>query len=127
MIYNALSRINNGLARKVSRVKIPFSKADMAMLEALVKYGYVASVERKGRGVKRIIDVNLKYNEDGRSAIKGIKLVSRPSRRVYMGYRDIKPSRRGRGRYIISTPVGLKSNHDARREKLGGEVLFEIW
>ncbi len=127
MIYNVLSRINNGLTRKMSRVKIPYSTADMAVLDALVKYGYLASAVRKGRGVKRIIDIDLKYDEDGKSAINGIKLISKPSRRVYAGYRDIKPSRRGRGRYILSTPSGIRSNHDARREKVGGEMLFEIW
>ena len=99
----------------------------MAVLDALVKYGYLVSAVRKGRGVKRIIDIDLKYDEEGKSSINGIKLISKPSRRVYIGYREIKPSRRGRGRFIISTPSGIKSNHDAKRGKVGGEVLFEIW
>jgi small subunit ribosomal protein S8 len=127
MIYNVLSRINNGLTRKMSRVKVPYSTADMAVLDALVKHGYITSAVRKGRGVKRIIDIDLKYDEEGQSAINGIKLISKPSRRIYAGYREIKPSRRGHGRFILSTPSGIRSNHDARREKVGGEILFEIW
>ncbi len=127
MVYSILSRIDNALTRKMDRVKIPYSSMDMAVLDALVKYGYLTGATRKGRGVKRIIDVDLKYDEQGRPAINGIKLISKPSRRMYSGYRDIKASRRGNGRYIISTPSGIKSNHDARRGKLGGEILFEIW
>ena len=127
MIYNVLSRISNGLTRKMSRVKVPYSVADTAVLEALVKCGYISSAVRKGRGVKRIIDIDLKYDEGGKPFIKEIKLISKPSRRVYIGYLKIKPSRHGNGRFILSTPLGIMSNHDARRKKVGGEVLFEIW
>lgn len=122
-----LSRINNAIMRKMPRVKVPYSANDMAISEALVKYGYVSSAVRKGRGVKRIIDIELKYGKDGVPAIHMIKLVSKPSKRVYIGYRDVKRSRQGYGRYILSTPQGIKSNSEARREKVGGEMLFEIW
>lgn len=113
--------------RKMPRVKVPYSAINLAISEALVKYGYITSAVRKGRGVKRIIDIELKYGKDGASAITMIKIISKPSRRIYVGYRDVKRSRQGYGRYILSTPVGIRSNSEARREKVGGEVLFEIW
>ncbi|PJC65362.1 MAG: 30S ribosomal protein S8 [Candidatus Colwellbacteria bacterium CG_4_9_14_0_2_um_filter_50_12] len=127
MYGDMLARIRNGLMRKLTRVKVPYSAADLAILEALVKYGYITQVVRKGRGVKRIIDIELKYGEDGAPAVTMIKLISKPSRRVYAGYRDIKRSRQGYGRYILSTPQGIKSDSEVRREKIGGEMLFEIW
>ena len=92
MYGDMLARIRNGLMRKLTRVKVPYSAADLAILEALVKYGYITQVVRKGRGVKRIIDIELKYGEDGAPAVTMIKLISKPSRRVYAGYRDIKRS-----------------------------------
>ncbi len=127
MYTDTLSRIKNGFLRKMPRVKIPYSAADLAILEALTKYGYISGAVRKGRGVKRIIDIELKYDENGRPAITGIKLMSKPSRRVYAGYRDVRRSRQGYGRYIISTPEGIKSDSEARKGKVGGEMLFEIW
>lgn len=127
MYGDMLARINNAIMRKMPRVKVPYTSADLAILETLVRYGYLVSAVRKGRGVKRIVDVELKYAEDGAPAITRIKLISKPSRRVYAGYRDIKRSRQGYGRYILSTPQGIKSDSEARREKVGGEMLFEIW
>lgn len=127
MYEDMLARINNGLMRKMTRVKVPYSAADLAILETLVRYGYLSGAVRKGRGVKRIVDIELKYDSEGRPAIVGMKLVSKPSRRVYTGYRDIKRSRRGDGRYIVSTSQGIKTDSDCRRNKVGGEMLFEVW
>ncbi len=127
MYGDMLARINNALLRKMPRVKVPYTSVDLAILETLVKYGYLTAAVRKGRGVKRIVDVELKYIEDGSPAITKIKLISKPSRRVYAGYRDIKRSRQGYGHYILSTPQGIKGDNEAKREKIGGEMLFEIW
>ena len=112
--------------RKRSKVKVPYSTFDMSVLEALAKVGYIEEVQRKGRGVKRIIDIKLKYN-DGEPAISGIKFVSKPSRKMYSGYRELKQSRQGYGHFILSTPQGIMNHSEARRKKVGGQVLFEIW
>jgi small subunit ribosomal protein S8 len=127
MYIDMLTRIKNALMRKMPRVKVPYSATNLAISEALVKHGYLVSAVRKGRGVKRIIDIELKYSENGTPAVTAIKLVSKPSRRIYAGYRDIKRSHHGYGNYILSTPQGIKSDVEARREKIGGEILFEIW
>lgn len=127
MYTDSLIRIKNSLSRGKERVKIPYSKFDMEVLDALRGAGYVDSISRKGRGARRIIEVKLKYKGEGVPAIAGIKFVSRPSRRLYTGYRDIKKSRQGYGNFLLSTPEGVMTDKDARKKKIGGQVLFEIW
>ncbi|MBU2101412.1 30S ribosomal protein S8 [Patescibacteria group bacterium] len=112
--------------RGKQRVKVPYSHLDYSILEALVKDGYLDSIQRKGRGVKRIIDIKLKYDQD-EPAISEIKFVSRPSRRIYTGYREIKSSHQGYGRFILSTPEGIMDDKEAKKKRVGGQLLFEIW
>ena len=92
MYWDSIIRVKNGLERGYEKVKVPYSSFDMNIFESLVKEGYVESATRKGRGVKRIIDIKLKYDNNGDPAISGVKFVSRPSRRLYSGYKDIKAS-----------------------------------
>lgn len=127
MYTDTLIKIKNSLARKKERVKLPYSKFDMEVLDSLLKAGYLESVARKGRGVRRIIEVKLKYADDGTPSIKGVKFISRPSRRIFSGYRDIKKSRQGYGSFLLSTPEGVMTDAQAKKKKVGGQVLFEIW
>ena len=127
MYWDSIIRVKNGLDRGFERVKVPYSSLDMSVLDSLAREGYVESVTRKGRGVKRIIDVKLKYEADGKPAISGINFVSKPSRRLYSGYKNIKASRQGYGHYILSTPDGVLTDEEAKKKKVGGQVLFEIW
>lgn len=127
MYWDAIVRIKNGLERRYEKVKVPYSKFDLNILESLVKEGYLESATRKGKGVKRIIDIRLKYKDDGTPAISGLKFISRPSRRMHSGYRDIRPSHQHYGRFILSTPEGVLTDKEARKNKIGGQVLFEIW
>ncbi len=126
MYIDTLIRIKNAFMRKKERIKVPYSRLNMEILELLVKKGYLESVVRKGRGLKRIIDIQLKY-EGLKPAISDIKFLSVPSRKVYAGYKDLKRSKQGYGRYFISTSKGVLTDSEARREKLGGQVLFEVW
>lgn len=126
MYWNTLTKIKNALERKHDRIKVPSTKLDLAIVEALVRHGYLESAAKKGKGVKKIIDIRLKYKE-GVPAISGIKFFSRPSRRVYMGYEDMQRSKSGYGYFFFSTPMGLMTNIEARKNKVGGEMLFEIW
>lgn len=127
MYTDTLIRIKNSLTRGKERVKLPYSKFDLEVLETLAKSGYLESVARKGRGTKRIIEVKLKYKEGGSPSIMGIKFISRPSRRIFSGYRAIRKSHQGYGSYLLSTPQGVMTDAEARRKKVGGQVLFEIW
>lgn len=127
MYLDTLIRIKNGLERGHEKVKIPYSHLDMSVLESLGKEGYLDSISRKGRGIRRIIEVKLKYDENGEPAISGIKFISKPSRMMYIGYRDIKRSRQGFGHYFLSTPIGILTDKEARNKKVGGQILFEVW
>ncbi len=127
MYTDTLIRIKNSSARGKERVKLPYSKFDMEILDVLSRAGYLESIARKGRGAKRILEVKLKYKEGGLPSILGIKFVSRPSRRIYTGYRDIKKSRQGYGNYVLSTSQGIMIEKEARKKKVGGQILFEIW
>ncbi|PIR98458.1 MAG: 30S ribosomal protein S8 [Candidatus Colwellbacteria bacterium CG10_big_fil_rev_8_21_14_0_10_41_28] len=129
MYHDTLTRIKNSLARGQRRLKVPYTRFDMDVLETLVKAGYIESVERKGRGLKRVIDIKLKYNDKNSKepSILGVKFISKPSRRMYVGYDDIKKSHDGYGHFIVSTPKGVMNGYEARKNKVGGQILFEIW
>ncbi len=126
MYIDTLIRIKNAITRKKESLKIPYSKLNMDVLESLTARGYLESVTKKGRNPKRIIDIKLKY-EGAKPKIEGFKFLSKPSRRIYLGYRDIKRSRQGFGNFFLSTPKGILSDVEARKEKVGGQILFEIW
>ncbi len=121
-----LTKIKNAQAVKKENVKIPYSKMNEAVADILAKNKYLAGFEKKGRGPKKILDIRLKYQE-GQGAVTGIKFVSKPSRRIYIGYADLKPVKQGYGIGVISTPKGIKTTMDAKKNKIGGEILFEIW
>ncbi|MFA5084379.1 MAG: 30S ribosomal protein S8, partial [Candidatus Paceibacterota bacterium] len=72
---------------------------------------------------KKTIEINLKEGK----AIRGIKFISRPSRRMYAGYKGIRSVKSGHGTGVVSTSKGIMSDHDARKNKLGGQLLFQIW
>ncbi|MCL4406380.1 MAG: 30S ribosomal protein S8 [Patescibacteria group bacterium] len=125
MYIQTLIKIKNALLSGKKSLKVPFSKMDMAVLEALVKSGYLASVEKKGRSLKKVIAIELKDDKNG-SVFSEIKLWSKPSRKMYLGYKEIRRSHQGYGNYFFSTPKGILNDAEARKQKVGGEILFEI-
>ncbi len=94
----------------------------LAIADVLSKQGYVGGAEKKNHSL--VIPLSYK---NGASAITGVKRISKPSRRMYMGVRDVRPVKRGHGLLVLSTPKGVMSGADAKRERVGGEALFEIW
>lgn len=125
-----LNQIKNAQARGKDEVTLPFSKMSFNIAEILKKSGFVSEVEKKKMKTKKsevdVLSIRLKYN-DGTGAISGIKLISKPSRRIYAGKEDLKPVRSGYGLAIVSTSKGLMTGDEARKLGMGGEVLFEIW
>jgi small subunit ribosomal protein S8 len=116
---------NAGDSRKES-VVFPYSKIKLAILEILQKEGYIKSFGKKGKKVVKFIEVVLAY--DGKdSKINGVKRVSKSSKRVYFGSKEIKKVKNGLGSMIMSTPKGIMTDKMAREAKVGGEALFEIW
>jgi len=126
MYINLLTQIRNAQMVGKKNIKAPFSKMDDSVLAILAKSGFVKSAEKKGRGVKKYFDITLAYN-DGEGAIEGTRLISKPSRRIYKKSTQLYPVRQGRGIAVISTPSGVMTDADARKQHVGGEVLFEIW
>lgn len=121
-VGDALTRIKNGyLVGKVS-VEVRFSNLILKLAELLKKEGYVSDVKKKERNI--VID--LKYNARV-PAVTSIKRVSRPSLRVYRGFKDLPRVLNGFGIAVISTPKGLMTDKEARRLKVGGEVLALVW
>lgn len=116
---------NAGKVRKDS-VSVPYSKLKSEICVALEKEGYVKSVEKKGKDTGRSLQVGLLY-ADGHPRITGTRRVSKPSRRIYRKSDEIRPVKNGYGISVLSTPKGILSGSAARKEKVGGEVLFEIW
>jgi len=126
MYINLLTQLKNAQAVKKESIKTSYSKMKEKILEVLKDNGYIENFERKGRGAKRVLDIKLKYNDDG-GVIDGIKLISKSSRRLYIGYKDIRFVKSGYGLLILSTPKGILTGREARKTKVGGEALFEIW
>lgn len=126
MYTDLLTQIKNAQAVKKEVIKVPFSNMDMVIAELLAKHGYLESAVKKGRMPKRIIEITLKY-EKGKGAIEGIKFISITSRKIYSGYKNLKSVKQGYGLGIISTPKGVMTVKEAKKLKLGGEMLFEIW
>jgi len=125
-IGDMIIRIKNaGISRKES-VLVPFSKLKFEIATVLEKEGYIASVAKKGKKVAKFIELGLIY-DSGESRVQGVRRVSKLSRRVYRKASELRPVKNGLGISIVSTPKGLLSGKNARKEKVGGEVLFEIW
>ena len=117
---------NAGMVRKTS-VQIPYSKLKHAIADTLVASEFVVSATKHGKKVKNTLEVVLKYDAHGDHFIQGVKRVSKPGRRLYVGVADIFPVKFGRGKRILSTPLGILTGEQAREKNVGGEELFIIW
>lgn len=126
-VADLITRLTNAGAVNKQSVSVPFSMFKMAIAEKLKEVGYVRNIEKKGKKVKKTLDVTLKYDEAGNHAIQGVKRISKPGRRLYKSANQIVSVRYGHGALLLSTPKGIKTDKEARKEKIGGEALFEIW
>lgn len=126
MYYDLLARIKNAMRAKKESLVAPYSKMDFAVLKVLEESGYIKSVSKKEGGKKSSLEVKLAY-DDGKPRITDFKILSKPSRRLYSGYKELSSVRQGHGLAILTTPQGIMSNKTARKNKVGGEYLFRIW
>lgn len=110
------------MARK-DRLTVPFSKMDHAVLQSLVVAGYIKSVEKEMIGKKQFLSVYLGKKD----VFNDFKLISKPSRHFYADYRSLRSVKQGHGAGVISTSKGVMTDKEARKQKIGGEYLFEIW
>lgn len=126
-VADFITRLTNAGAVKHAVVSVPFSTFKLAIAEKLKEAGFVTAIEKKGKKVKKTLDVTLKYTTEGEHVIKGVKRISKPGRRMYKRAGEIVKVRYGHGSLILSTPQGIKTDKEARKENIGGEALFEIW
>ena len=120
-------RLKNAGAVEHEAVEVPYSKLKHAIADKLVDAGYLEGAEKHGKKVKKTLSVSLKYDENGKHTIHGVKRVSKPGRRMYTGVTDIHPVKFGKGKIILSTPAGILTGEEAKEKNVGGEQLFIIW
>ncbi len=116
---------NAGVSRK-DTVSFPYSKIKEEICSVLEKEGFIGSFEKKGKTVAKSIQVNLLYPNDN-PRITDARRISKPSRRMYVSAKDIRRVKNGFGMLVLTTPKGIRTGDEARKEKIGGESLFEIW
>ncbi len=121
-ISDLLIRLQNASRVGHTSVSLPYSQMKHSIAQILKKEGYVGDVGKKAYS----LTIELRYSA-GKPVITGTKRISKPSRRMYMGVRDVKPVKRGHGLLVLSTPAGVMTGKEAVGKRVGGEALFEIW
>jgi small subunit ribosomal protein S8 len=126
-IADLLTRLRNGAQARKEYVECPWSVIKERIVRVMIEEGFLKDCSVIEAGVKKHLRVWLKYDAAQRSVISGMKRVSRPSRRSYVGARTMPSIRRGMGVSIVSTPLGILVDREAVRRNVGGEVLCSIW
>ena len=126
-IADLLTRIRNANSAKHDTVKIPASNMKKAIAQILVDEGYIKDFTVTEDAKQGVISITLKYTETGASVITGLRRVSKPGLRIYTSCEDMPKVMRGIGTAIISTPKGVMTDRQARKENVGGEVLAYVW
>lgn len=125
-VANLINQLKNAQLAGRSLVVVPFSNFKLAIAELLKQEGYLKSITKKGKKVKKFLELELN-DKSAAKKIGGVKRVSKPSCRVYRTAAEVRPVRHGFGLAVYSTPKGVLSDKLAREAKVGGEILFNIW
>ena len=126
-IADMLTRIRNANSAKHDSVKIPASNMKKAIAQILVDEGYIKGFTVEEDGKQGMMEVQLKYGPNKSQVITGLRRVSKPGLRIYTNVEDMPKVMKGLGIAILSTPKGIMTDKDARKAKVGGEVLAFIW
>lgn len=124
-ISDMLTRIRNGVMSMQKEVVMPSSKMKEAIAKVLLEEGFVSGVNVEGE-TKKTLKIQMKYNQR-RPVIENLERVSKPSRRLYCGSKEIPMVKDGMGIAILSTPKGILSGRDAMKQNVGGEILCYVW
>lgn len=125
-IADFLTRLRNALAVRKREVRMPYSTLKHRLADVLVAAGYLEGVTKLDEGYG-VLSVTLRYDDGGRPTLTHLERVSTPGRRVYAGYGDLKPVCSGRGLAVLSTSRGLMTDRQAREQKVGGELMCQVW
>jgi small subunit ribosomal protein S8 len=126
-IADMLTRIRNALQIERPIVDIPASKVKIGIAEALKREGFIWEYEVIEQPPQNVLRINLKYGPNGELVIRHIQRASKPGRRVYTSVGDMPEVLQGLGVCILSTNKGILSNREARKERVGGELLCTVW
>jgi small subunit ribosomal protein S8 len=126
-IGDMLTRIRNGAQARHAQVRCPSSQLKLGIARVLAREGFLSDVREEAESGRPTLVIDLRYDADGASVIDGIRRVSRPGRRVYVGVGGIPRVRNGLGVAVLSTPRGVLADRAAREAKVAGELLCEVW
>ncbi len=126
-IANMLVSIKNASMVSKESIMVPFSNLKFAIASCLKEHGFVADVSKKTeKNNLPVIVIDLNYI-DGKAKIHDVARISKPSRRMYTAAKELRSFKSGHGIYVLSTPKGILSDRQAKKEQVGGELLFSIW
>lgn len=125
-ISDFITRIKNASDARKAVVSMPYSTLKENIAHVLVKGGYLTTIEKKGKKVDKTLEVGIVYI-GSTPRVNGVDRISKPSRRIYQKSKDIRMFKSGFGNFVYSTPQGILLDVDAKKSKVGGEVLFKIW
>ncbi|HEV2341897.1 MAG TPA: 30S ribosomal protein S8 [Candidatus Acidoferrales bacterium] len=126
-IADMLTRIRNAVRARHPRVDLPASKLKVEIARILKEEGYLSTYKVVDENKRKVLRVFFRYTSDKRSVLTGLKRVSRPGCRRYVGKKEIRAVVGGMGVSILSTPRGIMTGYSARKEGVGGELLCEVW
>jgi small subunit ribosomal protein S8 len=126
-IADFLTRVRNGLIADHDEVEMPASKFKAELARILREQGYIEDFSVEPARVGRVLRVRLKYTDNRRPVITGMERVSKPGRRRYVGAEEVPKVLGGMGTAIVSTSRGVMTGHDARRHRVGGELVARVW
>jgi small subunit ribosomal protein S8 len=128
-IADMLTRIRNASRARHQKVTVPWSRLKENIVKVLIDEGYLKESKKvkASRGGGEEMLIQLRFDRDSRPIISGLKRVSSPGRRIYVGAREVPPIRKGLGIHILSTPKGILVDREAQRAKVGGELICSVW
>ena len=126
-IADMLTRIRNANSEGHATTDVLCSRVNKEIARVLLDEGFIRAWKAVEEGPQGLVRIYLKYEDSGQRVIRGIERISKPGRRVYRGADDIEPVLEGTGITIVSTPKGMMSDRQCRQEKVGGEILCQVW
>lgn len=125
-ISQTIINIKNANVAGKTTLTLPYSKLKESILAVLKREGFISDFSKKGKKVIKTLEIELAY-VDGKARIEGVEQISKNSRRVYSKAKEIRSVMNGYGAFVLTTPKGIMTDREAKKEKVGGEVLFKIW